>query len=231
MSRIREHSGRLFWGIVLIVVGVLFLLDQMDKADAGYILGHWWPVILIALGLWILITSEFRSALGGLILIGVGVVFLLINLNVLREDAWSYAWPAAIILVGLWVILRPRHRVDGGKLPEIKANDLDAANVFSGSKRIVTSQSFRGGRASAVFGGMQIDLRQAGLDQGQATIEVTAIFGGIEIFVPETWTVVVDATPILGGVDDKRQVAASGETKGTLHIKATAILGGIEIKN
>ncbi len=227
----RERSGRFFWGFVLIVVGTLFLLDQLNVADAGHIIARYWPVILIVIGLWILVTHDFRNSLGGLVLVGVGAIFLLINLDIFHEDVWSYAWPLAIIVVGLWLILRPRFHPGSGKLPEVKSDDLDATNIFSGMKRTITSPKFRGGHATVIFGGMELDFTPAGLDDGQATIELTALFGSIEVFVPKEWRVIVDATPILGGVDDKHRSVPDSEIKATLHIKATAIFGGIEIKN
>ena len=231
MSHLREQSGRIFWGLILVAVGGLFLLETLGKADAGDIISDFWPVILILIGLWILLSSGFRNVLSPLILIALGAIFLLINLGVFEHNVWNYAWPAAIVILGLWLILRPAFSRGQGKFPDIKGDDLNAANVFSGLKRTISSQKFRGGRASAIFGGMELDLTQAGLEGGQATLELTAIFGGIDVWVPKEWKIVVDATPILGGVDDKHRSVPDSEAKGTLYIRATAIFGGIDIKN
>lgn len=231
MSNVRENSGRIFWGLVLIVVGGLFLLESLHKADAGEIISQYWPVILILVGLWILFSSGFRNTLSALVLMAVGAIFLLINLGVFEHNVWNYAWPLGIVVLGLWLILRGSFRHPQGKFPEIKGDDLDAVNVFSGMKRTISSRKFRGGKATVIFGGMNLDFTQAELEGGQATIEATAIFGGIEIWVPKEWKVVVDGTPILGGVEDKHRTVPEAEIKGTLYVKATAIFGGVEIKN
>lgn len=231
MSNIREHSGRIFWGLVLIVVGGLFLLESLHKADAGEIISQYWPVILIAVGLWILFSSGFRNSLSALVLMAVGAIFLLINLGVFEHNVWNYAWPLFIVLIGLWLIFRGTFRHPQGKFPEIKGDDLDAVNIFSGMKRTISSRKFRGGKATVIFGGMNLDFTQAELEGGQATIEVTAIFGGIEVWVPKEWKVVVDGTPILGGVEDKHRTVPDADIKGTFYVKATAIFGGVEIKN
>lgn len=139
-----ERTGRFFWGLVLIIVGTLFLLDQLNVADAGDIFARYWPAILIAVGLWILVRSGFRDILAGFLFVGIGTLFLLNNLEILGQDAWDYAWPLAIILLGLWLIFRPRLRPGTGKFPETKGDDLDATNIFSGMKRTVTSPKFRG---------------------------------------------------------------------------------------
>jgi len=231
MSNVREHSGRIFWGLLLIVVGGLFLLESLHKADAGEIISQYWPVILIAVGLWILFTSGFRNTLSALVLMAVGAIFLLINLGVFEHDVWNYAWPLFIVVIGLWLVFRGGVHHPQSKFPEIKGDDLDAVNIFSGMKRTISSRKFRGGKATVVFGGMNLDFTQAELEGGQATIEATAIFGGIEIWVPKEWKVVVDGTPILGGVEDKHRTVPDAEIKGTLYVKATAIFGGVEIKN
>ncbi len=49
--------------------------------------------------------------------------------------------------------------------------------------------------------------------------------------LPANWKVVVDGTPILGGIDEKHRNPPDAETKATLYVKATSILGGIEIQD
>jgi len=42
----QKRKDPLIWGILLIILGVLFLL----KVDIWYVLAHFWPVILILWG-------------------------------------------------------------------------------------------------------------------------------------------------------------------------------------
>jgi predicted membrane protein len=80
-----------------------------------------------------------------------------------------------------------------------------------------------------VFGGVTLDLRDARLDPEGARIDVTAIFGGVEILVPRGWRVTTSGTPILGGIDNKTAGEAAGGPE--LLIDALAILGGADIKH
>jgi len=48
MSRKKQES--LFWGVILTLVGALFLLDNFVDIDFGHIIGQFWPMILIAIG-------------------------------------------------------------------------------------------------------------------------------------------------------------------------------------
>jgi predicted membrane protein len=231
MSQLRDYQGRIFSGLLIIAVGVIFLLANMDKLDFGDFISTYWPLILIFIGLWHLLTNGLRNAGFSLFLIAIGIFFQLNNWDVLGGRVWAYFWPLLIIAAGLWIIFKPKSRDFGSKAPEIKEDDLGAFIIFSGLKRRFESNKFRGGKATAIFGGMDLDLTQTKLVDNQATVELTAIFGGINLFVPRDWKVIVDSSSILGGVDDKHSPIPAATVQATLYVKATAILGGIEIKN
>jgi hypothetical protein len=234
MARVHSHSGRVFAGLVLIVVGGLFLLDRLGEFDFGTMISRYWPVIFFLIGISILISNGFRRIGSAVFFFLLGGVFLAMEFDLVGEDVWNYIWPAAIILLGFWLLVRPafRHLESGTeKIPGIKDSDVDIVAMFSGHKRRVESTAFRGGRATALFGGAELDLRGATLAEGKATLELTAIFGGVDLKVPTNWRLVVDAVPILGGVDDKRAPVVEADVKATLYVKATAIFGGIGIKN
>ena len=227
----KDYQGRIFAGLLIIVIGVIFLLGSLDKIDVGDLISDYWPLILIAIGLWHLLAHNFRQVGTGLILIAVGSVFMLIKWGILGTNFWSVFWPVLIIAVGLWILIKPRFKGYSGKIPEIKENDLDAFVIFAGIKRRIESKEFRGGKATAMFGGIELDFYDAKLAGGQATIDLTAMFGGIDVRVPRNWKIVVDSHAILGGVDDKHRPDSADKIEATLFIKATAIFGGIDIKN
>jgi hypothetical protein len=154
----RHSSGRIFWGLVLILLGVLFLLDQMGRVDFGDLISGWWPLILVAAGVWQLISSNFRELTGGLFLIALGALFQLAKLEILGRDAWHYVWPALIIGLGLWVLIGAFRRSSAARLPGSKEDELDAFAIFAGLNRRIESQSFRGGKATAIMGGIELDL-------------------------------------------------------------------------
>lgn len=48
-----KHRDSLIWGLVLVVLGLLFLLDNLDiRFDVWHHLANLWPVILIVWGGW-----------------------------------------------------------------------------------------------------------------------------------------------------------------------------------
>lgn len=227
----RDYQGRIFAGILIIVIGTLFLLGNLGKIDVGDLLSEYWPLILIVIGLWHILVHNFRQLGTGIILIAIGGAFMLIKWGILGIDFWKFFWPALIISVGLWILFKPRFKGYEGKIPGFKEADLDDFVLFAGIKRRLESKEFHGGKATALFGGIEIDFYNAKLAGNQATVDLTAMFGGIDVRVPRNWKVVVDSHALLGGVDDKHKTDSPDQIEATLFIKATAIFGGIDIKN
>ncbi len=101
MSR-KQHSKQTF-GAVLIVLGSLFLLDNLDLFP--YDLTHYifkWQSIMIIIGMVILATKPEKNT--GIVLVAIGVFFLLPEFEILRFVRLRTWWPALLIVVGLLFI-------------------------------------------------------------------------------------------------------------------------------
>ncbi len=226
----RKNQGRIFWGLLLILLGVVFLLDRMGRLDFGDLIGRYWPVIFILIGISILLSNNLRNAGSGIFFILFGTFFLLLRLRIFDQAVWRYLWPVAIIAVGLWILLRPAFHPGRTKMPEMTGDDLAINQVFSGTARKVESQNFRGGKADVVFGSAEIDLRAAKLAGGQATLVLSVVFGNIEVIVPREWQVVLAGTPVLGSIKSNKAAATDMATTGTLSIQGSVVFGSIEVK-
>lgn len=82
----------------------------------------------------------------------------------------------------------------------------------------------------AIFGGAEIDLRDAKLAPG-ALLDVFAVFGGVEVSVPEGWQVVTSGFPMFGGFENVTAKERTGPDAPILQIHATILFGGVEIKH
>ncbi len=100
--------------------------------------------------------------------------------------------------------------------------------VLSGIDRRIVATDFRSGDASAFMGGIKLDFRDAKMQGNEATLGIDAIMGGVEVRVPQNWTVVNQVNSILGGVEN--HTYSSGGDK-RLIIEGTVLMGGLEIKN
>ena len=143
-------------------------------------------------------------------------------------------WLAVFPLVGVlgfrnrWRTHRPRFE----EASQLAPDRLGIAVVFSGTSRKVSSKTLKGGKVSAVFGGVDLDLRDASVDARPAVLEVSAVFGGVNVKVPTDWKVQIDATAVFGGsADQRKQVQAGPEGPPHLNIAGTAVFGGISIQD
>jgi predicted membrane protein len=251
-TTIRGNAGRLALGLVVIAIGVLFTLDRMGYVDAGDFWAYW-PVLLIAIGIGRVLQPRGTQERGfGLVLILFGVWFLLSNLDVIHYT-FGDVWPILLVVLGIMMVWRaitrpffetPRRRLrdavaaaDGSAAvagPATSGADTSSTvNGFAllgGVNRRCVSQDFRGGSLTAIMGGCELDLRNASISSGQAVVHTLAFLGGIDIKVPQEWTVVAQGTPILGAFDDKT-VRVGGDASKVLVVKGTAFLGGVDIKN
>ncbi len=230
MANKGRTQGRIFWGLILIALGAGFLLDQLGYLDFGDLVGTYWPVIFIIIGLSILINNNFREAGSGIFFIALGAFFLLVRLRILGYSLWHY-WPVLIIAAGVWVVISPFRGAGKKKIPDLAADELNINQVFSGTSRRIENQNFKGGKAEVVFGSAEIDLTRAGLEGGRATLFLSAVFGSIEVRVPREWEVTIEGSPFLGSIEDKKKTIAGAEKTGSLFIKGSVAFGSIEIKD
>lgn len=215
-------------GLLIVIAGVLLTLDNLGVADArDYI--RYWPVGLIAIGaakLW-----ESRRGCGGVfpgfMFVLVGSWLLLESARIIHVSFWD-AWPILLVLLGGSILWRGMR---GGPAPVAGDSNstITAFAMLGGVNRGNNSKAFRGGELTAIMGGCEIDLRQAAID-GEARIEVFAMWGGIEIRVPENWTVVSGVNPVLGGFEDRTR-PPQGASAHRLIVSGFVIMGGVEVKN
>ena len=164
----------------------------------------------------------------GISIVIIGIILLMQNLKLISGDIWQIIWPVALILFGIRFIVRP---MSSGKKCFEDEEFVGSADIFSGSVKKVSSKNFKGSSIKAVFGGSTLDLRDAGISKTGAIIDVSAIFGGVEILVPKKHPIKVEVTAILGGHDAKYSTSDIDSKLPTITIQGEAICGGVEIKN
>ena len=232
-------------GIVLLVVGIVFLLTNLGVIYPEDV-HTYWPVILVAFGVAhaVLARDTGRRLFGGIVA-GAGLVLLARNLGYIHVDIWQLLWPVFLIFLGASFLLRalrsghpwdsasksPPPVASGDFEQRSGANVLNEFTVFGGVRRRVDSQEFEGGEVSAIFGGVEVDLRGAATKKDEVVIELNAIFGGVELRVPDTWDVTVRGAGIFGGYEDKtmpRRDPSSGK-RPLLVITGSAVFGGVTV--
>jgi predicted membrane protein len=226
-------SSQAIVGVAAILLGLIFLFDNMDMID-GRAYVRFWPVVLIAVGA--LRFVQPRHGGGGRLfsvaLIAAGIIILLNNLHV-TDISFRELWPLVLVLVGASMVFghTALSRAAAGDGSPADANSVvNGFAVLGGFQRSNNSQDFRGGELTAVMGGCEIDLRRAAIAGNEAVITTFALWGGIKIKVPENWSVNIQGFPFLGGFDDRSVQPADPAAK-RLVIRGSAVMGGVEIVN
>jgi predicted membrane protein len=235
-------------GILVIAIGMLFLLDNLGIIDVRHALAFWPLAFIVAGAVKFFDTGSHNGHAVGLALIAVGAMLMLQRLGWLYFS-WNTMWPVVMIALGGLVVFRALagRRRPGASLKDAadpvaagrsfgtapkdqpdSAEVVDVTAILGGMERRVVTPNFRGGEVNAILGGCTLDMRGASID-GEAVLNVYALFGGIEIKCPPDWNVIVHGTPILGGFSEK--TATAPDTGKRLIIKGYAIMGGVDVHN
>lgn len=234
-----EHRARkrFGFGIIVLVIGLVVLLKQLGFETLVPI-RHFWPYILIAIGLIIGISNKFRSpAPFILLIIGIAHAIPAFHFNIGDSVVYSKRLVAPLILIcaGLYFLFASKKKrcFPHRHTPTNDQNYVTKDVIFGGSKEIVTSKSFQGGDITAVFGGAELNFMQADMENEMAVMNVRAVFGGCEIIVPSHWDVKNEVTVLLGSVDDQRtlRMTEGNTAKKTLVLRGLCLFGGVEIKS
>lgn len=214
---------RIFAGLGVVLLGGLLLLDSLNISGFDNVISTWWPLFVISAGVLVFL-NDVRSYLWALLIVGFGVIYQLKNLGIVDFNPWQIFWPAVIIVVGLSIIFR--HSGSRAKLTKQESDDVSA--ILGGIDHVNKADDYKGGKVTAVLGGVKIDLRKAVI-KNEATLDVFALMGGVELIVPENVVVKSKAAVIMGGIENKAQVAA-GKNAPTLYITGDIIMAGVEVK-
>jgi predicted membrane protein len=116
---------------------------------------------------------------------------------------------------------------------KIETDRIKILSILWGTQKKITSNNFKGGKATSIFGYSEIDLTECKLDNKSVVIDILGIFGGSTLIVPKEWNVVVDVFSLFGGFSNK--IRRTPETKvdmeKTLTIKGLVLFGYGELKS
>ena len=232
-----ETSNRFIIGILLIIAGFILILrkttvlpEPLDHFIDDIIFS--WQMLLIVIGVITLAGSDNKTP--GIVLISVGGFFMIPELFTDFFRSFNFFWPALFIVIGVVLLINSKRLIRTLNYTSgSKADMIDYVNIFSGAERQLITNNFLGGKVTSIFGGGEVDLTRSSLAPGDNVIEITCIFGGTTLIVPENWNVILNVTPILGGFSDSRRIGSDviKDTTRSLTIRGTVIFGGGELKS
>ena len=114
-----HHNGRTTVGAIILIIGSLLLIDQLNL----FFIPDWlfsWPMILIGIGVYSGVRHNFRKPIAAIMIL-LGVAFLFTE-NI--DDADRIVWPLAIIAAGSWMVFRHKKPVAGIPYKESSFQEL-----------------------------------------------------------------------------------------------------------
>lgn len=221
MNKVRN----ILWGLVLITVGVIIGLNKLEITNINLFFNGFWTLFIIIPCFIDLFKDNDKTA--DLIGLLIGVLLLLACQGYNYFDILlELIIPIILVILGISLIFKNSFSKKIKKMKTIKKSEKEVCSTFSGQNVDYKNEEFDGINLTAVFGGIELDLRDAIIKE-DVVINTTAVFGGIDILVPSDVNVIVTSTSIFGGVDNKIK---KNDYKKTLYINASCVFGGVEVK-
>lgn len=229
----RKRISNILWGLIFIIIGVGYAGNVMHLWKFTLFFRGWWTLfIIIPCLISIIQDGASTGSVTGLI---IGIMLLAAQYFSFDIDFWRLIIPILLIFIGLRIIFQGMRNKPGNAGATVhvdsRADSEGSERVYNAilsSNNIKVVDRFTGANLNAIFGGMALDLRDAIID-GNVEISATAVFGGIDIYVPSGIQVRVNNIPVFGSVH-KKQADEAGPEGYIIYLNSTTMFGGINIK-
>ena len=226
-----KKTFKIVFGLAFIAAGLLWILNLAGVFDFCFSLDGWWAFFVIIPCFFGLVCGPDR--VGSLIGLSIGVLLLLSARGIVAwSDFWQYALAALVIGIGIKMIfVRTICSCKAGDCRTITREGKDIKTLesnFAKQRLEYDGEKFEGIDVKVAFGGLEIDLRNAIVEE-DVDIRLELAFGGIEIRLPQGAVVKTSVNCSFAGVCDERRIAPK-EGSPVIYITGKAAFGGIELK-
>ena len=234
----KKDYSALIWGLIFVIVGIIFGGNALNIWHVDVFFPGWWTLFLIIPGLISMVRYGFIWGSG--ILVIIGLVLMFDALDIIDDViVWKLIFPLVLVAVGISIIASffrggTKKNIEADEYSKSKSYKYDSTQyprytaILGGGDYKNNTEDLKGIVAEAILGGLSIDLRDAKITE-DIVLELTAVLGGIDIFIPDNVRVeIISGVPVLGGFEHKINRNAISGPK--VRIKYTAVLGGIEVK-
>lgn len=228
-----KKGSKVFWGIFLILGAVFLVVSRMGYLQGVGIVGILFSLFFLAImlqGIW------ERSF--GKILFPLACLCIIFDepLGITAITPWTVLIAASLGTAGLNLIFKRKHShiykwdwreqavdeekyVDLGEnfeMPERSEEHVQSGRKiffrtnFSSAVKYVNIDCFEYASLECSFGGMKVFFDNAQIPGGNATIDLSVSFGGVELYIPKEWYVNNQTDCVCGSVDEKNHNRSSG---------------------
>ena len=223
---------RRLFASLLIIIGVLIILSNLDIISIEHIMKYLWPSLLILIGLFNLVRNR-RIQFFSVILIAIGSIYLLNELEIINitfRQIMTYFWPGVLILIGLNLLFsRPQKvkPIEPSTRPKHQSNQKEYNSFLNSMNEQVNNSNFERCSVNSVLASTEVDFSQVEFKNDSASIEINSVLSSVLVKLPTGVRISLSGSPILGDISDK-SMGDPSSTK-VLNVNFTCIVGSIEI--
>ena len=226
-----KKIGNIIWGIVLIVIGTIIALNALEITDINIFFKGWWTLFIIIPSLIGLIKNSDK--VWSLIFLIIGIILLLAAQGILSYTIiYKLVFPLILVIIGINLtykeVFTKKINENIKKINAEKKTDNEYCTTFGSQNINLGDQEFYGASIDAIFGSTDLDIRNSTIS-GDCVINASAIFGEVDIFIPQNVNIKIKATPIFGGTSNKTNIQYKDNLP-TIYINSFCLFGGVKIK-
>ena len=215
-----KKIGNIIWGIVLIVIGTIIALNALEITDINIFFKGWWTLFIIIPSLIGLIKNSDK--VWSLIFLIIGIILLLAAQGILSYTIiYKLVFPLILVIIGINLIYKEvftkKINENIKKINAEKKTDNEYCKTFGSQNINLGDQEFYGA-----------SIRNSTIS-GDCVINASAIFGEVDIFIPQNVNIKIKATPIFGGTSNKTNIQYKDNLP-TIYINSFCLFGGVKIK-
>ena len=202
-----NRSSGFWWGIILIVLGALFLLENLDVISVDIAVRDYWPLLLVLWGIWMLTRG------------GPGQRRAQRDSRSAAEPPGSQRPPpsgttgAAQAGASSGASRGARQGTSSGTGTNVfgdlrertSADTATYATVFGDLDIDMETPAFQGGSLSTVFGDARLDLSHSTPAEGEHRVRISGVFGDTTVWLPAGTPFALSAHTLFGGIEANGQ--------------------------
>lgn len=232
-----KKKKNIFWGLLLILGAAFILINKL-----GYFQELGIVTIIFTIGLaGAFIDSIYHKSFGGILF---SAAFLCIlydkQLGIESITPWPVLTAALLGTIGLNLLFGGKKCSkyekycdwDESKYKSVVDEEgedwVRCEASFSSTTKYINSQSFKKADLEVSFGSMAVYFDNAVLDSGKAVVNVEVSFGGLQLYVPKTWKVLLNLDTAFGGCKEYGSCDRNSE-ENVLMIAGDVSFSGVEI--
>lgn len=228
--------SRIFWGLLFIIAAVVIVLSGFNIIPLELTLTL--RIILFSFLAAGSIISLFHFEWLGVFLPIAIITQLSKGFGYIPADtSWYVIWGVAGLLIIGFSILLPKRLIKSkntkyGKRyskSESSEEKVQSYTHFGGNTKYITSKNLETISVECSFGGSEIYLTEAELNEKGAVVDLNISFGGVQIYVPKHWQINNDADCVMGGIDFEGRAVESAGDSPKLTLVGKVVFSGLTI--